>query len=88
MAKLKEWAERGAAQRAHEIEAELMEIRRMFPEIGSRRRVESGGGGGTLLPGEGKRKRKRTRTPMTAAQKREVSRRMKAYWASRRKAKG
>jgi hypothetical protein len=86
MAKLKQWAELGAAQRAREIETELAEIRRAFPEIGSRRRVESGGGGGTLAHEQGKRKH--TRKPMTAAQKREVSRRMKAYWASRRKAKG
>jgi hypothetical protein len=86
MASVKEWAERGAAQRAEEIRSELETIRKAFPDIGSRRRVQSGGGGGLLVPDEGKKKR-RTRKPMTAAQKRAVGAWMRAYWARRRREK-
>jgi hypothetical protein len=91
MADLKEWARLGAERRMQEIEAELAEIRKAFPGLGSRRRVQSGGGGGTLAHENeggqaqgGKKKRNRT---FSAAQRAEVSRRMKAYWAKRRKAK-
>ena len=87
----KEWAQLGAAQRVKEIEAELAEIRKAFPRIGAGlragRRVESGSGGGTLVPEEGKKKRRR-RPQMSAAQRRAIGVRMKAYWAARRKAKG
>jgi len=86
MASVKEWAQRGAAQRAEEIRAELEAIRKAFPEIGSRRRGLSGGGGGLLIPAAATKKR-RTRKPMTAAQKRAVGVWMKAYWARRRKEK-
>lgn len=85
MASVKEFAQLGAAQRVMEIRAELAEIERMFPALRSRRRVQAGGGGGTFGPEEGKRKRRR-RKPMSAAQKRDVSLRMKKYWAARRKA--
>ena len=87
MASVREWAQLGAARRVEEIRSELEAIRRAFPEIGSRRRVESGGGGGLLISEEGKQKR-RKRKPMTAAQKRAVGIWMKAYWARRRKANG
>ena len=84
----KEWAQLGAARRVEEIKTELAEIRKAFPRIGgglrAGRRVESGSGGGTLVPEVGKKRR--GRKPMSAAQKTEVSRRMKKYWAARRKA--
>jgi hypothetical protein len=80
--------------RVAEIQAELADIRRSFPGLRAGRRVQSGGGGGTLAPGddgasgeEPRRRRRGNRKPMTPAQRREVSRRMKAYWASRRTAK-
>jgi hypothetical protein len=74
---LKEYARRGAEARISELTQELAAIYRAFP--GLRRgaapapRAETGGA-------------IRRRKPMTAAQKREVSRRMKKYWAERRKA--
>jgi hypothetical protein len=89
MASMKEWAQLGAARRVAELRTELADIERMFPALRSRRRVQDGGAGGTLLPdargsmGEGRKRRKRP--PMSASQKAEVSRRMKAYWAKRRK---
>lgn len=86
--KHEEWAQIGAAQRVAEIQAELAHIRKAFPAIGARlragRRVESGSGGGTVRPEEGKRKRRR-RPPMSAAQRKAVGIRMKKYWAARRK---
>ena len=89
---LREWAQLGAAKRVEEITRELEEIRRAFPGLGSRdmragRRVNSGGSGGTLIPEEGEPTRPGRREGMSAAQRRDVSLRMKAYWASRRSAK-
>ena len=81
---LKEWAQLGAARRVEEISAELAEIAKAFPDLRGGRRVETGSGGGTLLPEDGRKKRRR-RAPMSAAQKRAVSVRMKKYWAARRK---
>ena len=79
---LREYAREGARTRAAELQAELTEIYRVFPDLRSRRigtgrRADSA----PALP------RKRRRKPMTAAQKKEVSARMKRYWAARRKSK-
>ena len=89
---LTEWAQLGAANRVEENTRELEEIQRAFPGLGSRdmragRRVNSGGSGGTLVPEEGDAQRPGRRKGMSAAQRRDVSVRMKAYWASRRSAK-
>ena len=83
MTRMKEWAQLGAAQRVAEIQAELAAIKRAFPGIASRR-VQTGSGGGTLVPKGGKKKRRR-RPPMSAAQRKAVGIRMKKYWAARRK---
>ena len=78
---LKEYARRGAEARVAELSAELAEIYRAFPALRSRggRRGASGG--------DGAARARRHRKPMTAAQKKAVSVRMKKYWASRRKEK-
>ena len=70
---LKEYAKHGAAARVAELNAELTAIYRVFPDLR--------GGAASRSPVARKRKRR----PMTAAQKAEVSKRMKKYWASRRK---
>lgn len=75
---LKQYALRGAQARVQELQQELTSIYRAFP--GLRR----GGGGAAAAASD---RPVRRRKPMTAAQKREVSRRMKKYWAERRKAK-
>jgi hypothetical protein len=72
---MKEYARRGARVRVEELTQELTAIYRAFPEL---RR----GGGSAAAPARAIKRRK----PMSAAQKREVSRRMKKYWADRRKA--
>ena len=75
---LKAYARRGAEARIAELTAELNEIYRAFPDLrrGSTRQTESKAGAG---------ERRRRRKPMSAAQKAEVSKRMKKYWAERRK---
>lgn len=72
------YAQLGAEARAAELSAELAEIYRAFPGLrrGGRAATAEAGGGAV-----------RRRKPMTAAQKRAVSIRMKKYWASRRKEK-
>jgi hypothetical protein len=72
---LKQYALRGAQARVQELQQELTAIYRAFP--GLRR------GGAAAAAGD---RPARRRKPMTPAQKREVSRRMKKYWAERRKA--
>jgi hypothetical protein len=73
---LKGYARQGAAARVAELSAELASIYRMFPEL--RKGVATGKRWSEI----GTRERKRR--GMTNAQKAEVSKRMKAYWAKRR----
>jgi hypothetical protein len=77
---IKEYARRGAEARAAELVAELNDIYRAFP--GLRRGRGRAAGDGAAPSGAGRR-----RKPMTAAQRRAVSARMKKYWADRRKGK-
>jgi len=77
------YARLGAEARAAELSAELAAIYRAFP--GLRGRGGRAGASDTVTAvATGARRR---RKPMTAAQKRAVSIRMKKYWAGRRKAK-
>jgi hypothetical protein len=72
---LKAYARQGAAARIAELNAELAAIYKAFPDL----RTTSGGRGS-----EFGNSRTRKRRGMTAAQKAEVSKRMKKYWAERR----
>ena len=74
---IREYARRGAQARALELRSELESIYRTFPEL--RRTGSDAAGSGR--PARGRRK------PMTAAERKAVSTRMRKYWASRRKAK-
>ena len=82
---LRQYARRGAEARVAELNAELSQIYRLFPEM-RRRRVPAANAAVNsqteTLP------RRRRRRGMTAAQRRAVSARMKKYWAARRKAQG
>lgn len=70
----------GARARLQELQAEMAALVRAFPEIGR---------GGARPSASTVRGRKPGRkTPMTAAERKEVSERMKRYWASRRAARG
>ena len=72
------YARLGAEARAAELSAELAEIYRAFPGLR---------GGRGSAAGDAAARSNRQRKPMTAAQKKAVSVRMKKYWASRRKEK-
>ena len=72
----------GARTRLMELKAEMASLVRAFPEIGRASAVTVGGGAVAVRRAKPGRK-----TPMTAAERREVSERMKKYWAGRRAAK-
>jgi hypothetical protein len=77
---LRQYAREGARVRASELQAELTEIYRVFPDL---RRAGMGTRGPATSPVAPRRRRRRK--AMTAAQKKAVSARMKKYWAARRK---
>ena len=77
---LKSYARRGAEARIAELTAELNDIYKIFPDL---RRGRSGSSATTA--GAGRRGR---RKPMSAAQRKAVAQRMKAYWAARKAKKG
>ena len=83
---LKDLARRGAIARLAELQAEQAAILKAFPDLRAtgRARVAYTDDGTTVLPG----RRGRRRRGMSAAQKKAVSVRMKAYWAKRRAARG
>ena len=68
----------GARARVVELKAELSALIKAFPEIGS--------GTGVALS-SGKRRKPGRKSPMSAAERKAVSERMKKYWAGRRAAK-
>lgn len=76
---LRRLARLGAVARLEQLREEEAAIRGEFPELFGGRR---GNGRVAKEP----RPRKRRRPAMTAAQRKEVSERMRKYWAERRKA--
>ena len=81
---LRRLARLGAVARLEQLRSEEGAIRAEFPELfggarGARGRRRSSKAAAPRA--------KRARRPMTAAQKKAVSRRMKKYWAGRRAAK-
>lgn len=76
---LRRLARLGAVARLEQLREEEAAIRAEFPELFGGRR-----GNGQVKAG-GPRKRRR-RPAMSAAQRKEVSERMRKYWAERRKA--
>lgn len=82
---MKALARAGAEARLRELLAEIEGIRRAFPGIGGAGRGRSRA---TATPAATKPPARRgRRKPMTAAEKKAVSDRMKKYWAGRRKKK-
>ena len=77
---LKAYARRGAEARIAELTVELNDIYKAFPDLRT--------GGAAALRGSGELGVVGKRRGMTAAQKAEVSKRMKKYWAARRAKKG
>lgn len=66
----------GARARYADLRAELNALLKAFPELGRSGGAAAGG-----------RKRAGRKSPMTAAERRQVSERMKKYWAERRASK-
>ena len=78
----------GAERRLLELRKEEAAIRKAFPDLqentaGRRGRPRTARGPGATAAVQSRRRRK-----MSAAERKEVSDRMKKYWAARRKAKG
>lgn len=83
---LKQYARRGAEARIVELTHELDAIYRAFPDLRKTTAVRRPAKAtSAAAPAPTQRRRRRA---MTAAQKREVSLRMKKYWAARKKAEG
>ena len=78
---LRRLARLGAVARLEQLREEEAAIRAEFPELFGGRR----GNGKPAVQSARTRKRRR-RPAMTAAQRKEVSDRMRKYWAERRKA--
>ena len=95
---LRRLARLGAERRLEELRREEAAIRAAFPDIGEARgarrrgrppgRARSAAQTADAGAGAAASRKRRRRKPMTAAQKRAVSERMKKYWAGRRKANG
>jgi len=83
---LRRLARLGAMSRLEQIKAEEKGIRAEFPELFGRgtRRDDAAETPAAKAP----KARRRRRPAMTTAQRKEVSDRMRKYWAERRKAKG
>ena len=77
---LRRLARLGAVARLEQLREEEAAIRAEFPELFGGRR------GNGKVPEKERSGRKRRRRAMTAAQRKEVSERMRKYWAERRKA--
>ena len=77
--RIRELAKEGAAKALMRFRAEIIAIERTFPELALPQKRRA-----ARQAIQGARKRGRT---MSAAARKEVSARMKRYWAERRKAK-
>jgi hypothetical protein len=73
----------GAQVRLHALQAEIAALLATFPELRSGRAAHASAAPAPAARGRGGRKR-----PMSAAEKKIVSERMKKYWAERRAEKG
>src|SRR4051794_29215026 len=70
----------GAKARIQELQSEIDEIRKAFPEKGERR----GRPAKAVAPASAPSEDARTRKPMSAAAKKAIGERMKKYWAKRK----
>ena len=78
---MRDLAFRGAAARLSELRGEIASLLAAFPSL------RRGNAGAAARNSGAVAGRRRKRSRMSAAQRRAVSVRMKAYWASRRKQK-
>ncbi|HTI40657.1 MAG TPA: hypothetical protein VL693_02440 [Vicinamibacterales bacterium] len=83
---LRRLARLGAIARLEQLHQEEAAIRAEFPELFGRGRRAGAANGQAAASAEGRGRRRRR--GMSAAQRKQVSERMRKYWAERRKAKG
>jgi hypothetical protein len=83
-AELRELALVGARARLLTLRTEIASLVRLFPELGRGSLVT---GGGADLGVTKRRKKPGRKHPMSAAERKAVSERMRKYWAERRAAK-
>ena len=83
---LRRLARLGAIARLEQLRLEEAAIRGEFPELFGRGRRKDGAAAPSA-PAARKRRRRRRRSSMSAAARKAVSKRMRKYWAERRKAK-
>ena len=76
---LKEWARTGAEATLKRLRAEIIAIERTFPELALPRRRRAVRRSVAKVRNQGRQ--------MSAAARAEISKRMKRYWAERKKAK-
>jgi len=81
---IQKYARMGAQARLAELNAEIVDIERAFPDLAGGRRSTRP----TSIEQSSSEKRRRTRKPMSAAQRKAVGDRMRRYWAARRRAAG
>jgi hypothetical protein len=75
----------GARARLMTLRTEIASLVRLFPELGRGSQLKAGG----EVAGVTKRRKKPGRKhPMSAAERKAVSERMRKYWAERRAARG
>lgn len=84
---LRRLARLGAAARLAELEQERRALLRIFPGLRAASAAGSRSDSGGHADAAGAGRRGRRRGGMSAAARKEVSQRMKRYWAERRKAK-
>ena len=82
-----EMARKGAEHRYVELKAEIAQLLKHFPHLSSSKRQVSARIDVSAEPAATIDRKRRKRFTMSAAQKGAVSKRMKAYWAARRKQK-
>ena len=86
---LKTYARRGAEMRLSELQEEMDAILRAFPDLKAGRQARGrrprAASAVAVKTPTGDAVTRRRHKPMTAAQRRAVGRRMKKYWAERRK---
>lgn len=89
-ADINKYARIGAAVKLAELEREIAALRRTFPGLSSAgiaAKSPAAAGAKSVAASKTAQRRGRKR-PMTAAERKAVSERMKRYWAERNKAKG
>ena len=89
-AEINKLARIGAAAKLAELERDIVALRRAFPGLKAARRASPAGGDAAFQPQTkltARVSKRGRRKPMSAAERKAVSERMKRYWDDKRKGK-